>query len=75
MNWLSALLRKMGLRSATIEPKELSGDDLRALLDVEIRQAFGMSLTEFTAALERGDLDPESPRVAGLAVLVGARAG
>jgi hypothetical protein len=53
--------------------KELSGDDLRALLDAEIQESVGMSLSEFTAALEEGRLDPESPGVAGLAILVGAR--
>jgi hypothetical protein len=58
-----------------MDAKELSRADLHLVLDTEIRETTGMSLAEFTAAIESGRLDPESPRVAGLAILVGARAG
>jgi hypothetical protein len=56
------------------EPRELDNEDFRALLDERVRRAVGMSLQEFIEALQAGKLDPESPQVAGLAILVGARA-
>ena len=58
--------------SATAEPQELSQEDFEALLEERVRAAFDMSLSEFVAALRDGTLDPESPRVAELALLVSA---
>jgi hypothetical protein len=49
--------------------------ELQTLLDAEIRETKGGSLAEFREAIESGRLDSQSPRVAGLATLVGARAG
>lgn len=57
------------------EPRELSREDFLALLDERVREALGMSLEDFVAQLKSGDLDPESPGVASLAILVDARAG
>lgn len=58
-----------------MDAKELTQEELRSLLEGEVRTVTGMSLDEFTAALEQGRLDPETPRIAGLAILVGARTG
>jgi hypothetical protein len=69
MDWFRWIHRR------TPAARELNEAQLRALLDTEIREATGMSLLEFTAALEEGRVDPESPRVAGLSILLGARAG
>jgi hypothetical protein len=55
------------------EAKELSQKEFRRLLEKRVQESFDMSLTDFTAALSDGRLDPESPRVAGLAILLGAR--
>ncbi len=58
--------------SAVAEPEELSQEDFTALLEERIRASLGMSLAEFVTALRNEELDPESPRVAELALLVGA---
>lgn len=71
MDWFPYSLKRFGRRAS--EARELNEDELRALLDSEIRETAGMSLPEFTAALEQGTVDPESPRLAGLAILLGAR--
>jgi hypothetical protein len=55
------------------EPRELSREEFRALLEERVIAALGMTLDEFIEALDDGSLDPESPQVAGLAILVGAR--
>lgn len=55
------------------KPKELSEEDFRLVLDGRVRRTLDMSLEDFTAALKDGRLDPESPKVAGLAVLVDSR--
>ena len=55
------------------EPRELDREDFAAFLDERVRASLGMSLAEFVAALRSGELDPESPRVASLAILVDAR--
>ena len=67
--------REKGVPMSAVEPVELSQDDFLQFLEERIQEAFGMSLEEFVAGLQDGSLDPESPRVAVLAVLVGARAG
>ena len=59
--------------TSVAEPRELSRDDFRAFLDERIRESLDMSLGEFIEALNAGHLDPETPEVAGLAILVGAR--
>jgi hypothetical protein len=79
MRWISALIERLrGKRQSAADPrpdaKELSREDMRDLLDAEIRNTTGMTLPQFTAALKDGTIDPESPRIAGLAILVGARA-
>jgi hypothetical protein len=56
------------------EPRELERDEFRRLLELRVQGSLGMSLSEFIRALREGRLDPESPKVAGLAILVGARA-
>ncbi len=56
-----------------MDAKELSRADLIVLLDETVRASLGMSLADFREGLEAGRIDPESPRVAGLAILVGAR--
>ena len=58
--------------SAIAEPQELDSEDFRALVEKRVQRALGMSLDEFMKALAEGTLDPESPQVAGLAILVGA---
>jgi hypothetical protein len=58
--------------SALAEPRELSQEDFIAVLEERVQGSLGMSLAEFVAALHEGELDPESPRVAELALLVGA---
>jgi hypothetical protein len=57
------------------EPRELSQQDFVALLEERVRASLGISLDEFVAQLRSGELDPESPGVASLAILVDARAG
>lgn len=59
--------------TSVAEPRELDRDDFRAFLDARIQATLGMTVGEFIVALESGKLDPESPRVASLAILVGAR--
>jgi hypothetical protein len=56
------------------EPKELSREEFAVLLEERVQASLNMSVPEFIARLEDGRLDPESPRVANLAILVGARA-
>jgi hypothetical protein len=59
--------------SAVVEPQELSGDEFRALLEERLRETLAMTLEEFAEGLAEGRLDPESPEVAGLAILVAPR--
>jgi hypothetical protein len=59
---------------AASEPRELSRDEFAAFLEERVSSSLDMSLADFVAALEEGRLDPESPEVASLAILVGARA-
>lgn len=56
------------------KPKELSDDEFRRVLSERVARTLHMDLDEFTAALRDGSLDPEEPRVAGLAILVNERA-
>jgi hypothetical protein len=56
-----------------VQPKELNREEFLAFIDARVQATLDMSVDEFMAALESGKLDPESPRVAGLAILVGAR--
>jgi hypothetical protein len=49
----------------------LSRDEYRALVEERVQKYLGMSLDEFLAALDRGDL-PDSAAVSHLEVLVGA---
>jgi hypothetical protein len=57
------------------EPRELDGDEFRAFLDDRVQATLQMTLPDFIKALSLGDIDPEqSPEVASLAILVGARA-
>jgi hypothetical protein len=60
--------------TAEPEPRELDSEDFRVLLDERVRRALGISLQQFIEQLRAGELDPESPEIAGLAILVGARA-
>jgi hypothetical protein len=55
------------------EPKELSREEFAVLLEERVYESLNMSVSDFIARLEDGRLDPESPRVASLAILVGAR--
>ena len=59
--------------SSVAEPRELSREEFAELLEERVQASLNMSLADFVAALEEGRLDPESPRVADLAILVGAR--
>lgn len=56
------------------EPVELSEAEFRKLLDRQVQESFNMSLVEFRKQVADGRLDPEAPKVARLAMLVGARA-
>jgi hypothetical protein len=56
------------------EPRELDREEFWAFLDQRVQASLGITLEQFIAALESGELDPELPQVAGLAILVGARA-
>lgn len=56
-----------------MDAKELSAAKMRRLVESDIRRVTGMSLTEFKTALADGKIDPEEPKLAGLAMLVGAR--
>lgn len=58
----------------TAEPRELDRDEFRVFLDERVQMTLDMTLSEFINALDEGRLDPESPQVASLAILVGARA-
>lgn len=53
------------------EPKELTAEEFRALLEERCRRYFDMSLEEFLTALDAGELD-DQPAAADLAILVGA---
>jgi hypothetical protein len=54
--------------------RELGEDEFLQLLEERVVTSLNMSLTDFITALDAGKLDPESPRVADLAILVGAPA-
>lgn len=56
------------------EPIELDREQFAAFLDERVRSLLDMTLDEFILALREGRLDPESPQVASLAILVDARA-
>jgi hypothetical protein len=62
------------MRRDDAEARELNQEEFRELLEGRVRESLNMSLSEFMAALKDGRLDPESPRVASLAILLGARA-
>lgn len=62
------------MRTLPEESKELTPEEFRALLEERTRYYFGMSLDEFTAALDEGRLDDE-PAAMDLAILIGARSG
>ena len=55
------------------EPIELDRDEFWTFLDARVRATLDMSLPDFIEGLRLGELDPEEPQVAGLAILVGAR--
>lgn len=42
------------------------------MLEERVQACLGITLEEFVEQLNRGTLDPESPRVAEIAILVGA---
>ena len=64
---------KLSLRR-TPKPKELSDEEFRNVLNERAKRTLNMNLDEFTVALREGRLDPEAPKVAGLAILVNERA-
>jgi hypothetical protein len=57
------------------EPLRLSQEEFEELLASRVRDAFGMSVEEFQAALNDGSLDAESFEVSDLALAVSARTG
>jgi hypothetical protein len=63
-------MRRMAAREIA-EPKELSADEFRALLERRIRRRFGMTLVRFVEAIEAGELD-DDPAATEFAMLVGA---
>lgn len=55
------------------EPQELTREEFERLLEERVLRHLGMSLEEFIALLDRGEL-PDHPAATELAILVGARA-
>ena len=55
------------------EPIELTWEEFERLLDERTRRDFGMSIEEFTAAWDAGEL-PDTPAVMNIAILLGDRA-
>ena len=53
--------------------EEASPDEWRAMLEESARRELGMSLAEFERAYWAGELDPEKPGVAELALLIPPR--
>lgn len=53
----------MSTRTGVPRVAELDRDQGRALVDSEARQLLGMSLEEFEAAYDAGELDPGDPDV------------
>lgn len=53
------------------EPRELSREELLAVLEERVRRYLDMSLDDFLAAIDRGEL-PDHPAATDLAILVGA---
>jgi hypothetical protein len=60
--------------SAVADPQELNGDEFREALERRVEETLSMTLDELVEALRAGTIDPESPAVAGLAILVAPRA-
>ena len=60
--------------SALADPQELNGDEFREALERRVEETLSMTLDELVEALRAGTIDPESPAVAGLAILVAPRA-
>ena len=56
---------------AIAEPRELNREEFRDFLDQRVRASLHMTLDEFITELREGRLDPESPQIASLAILVG----
>ncbi len=55
------------------EPIEVTWEEFERLLDERTRRDFGMSLEEFAAAWDAGEL-PDTPSVMNIAILLGDRA-
>jgi hypothetical protein len=55
------------------EPKEVTHEDFLRVLEERTLKAFGLTLEQFADRLHKGELDPESPRVAALAMFLRAR--
>ena len=77
MSWLVSMSDRivrlwLRMRGDGVEARELSQEEFRSFLERRVRESLNMSLSDFMTALEEGRLDPESPRVAGLAILLGA---
>lgn len=62
----------MGFLRREPDSRELSQEDFIAVLEERVQACLGITLEEFVEQLNRGTLDPESPRVAEIAILVGA---
>jgi hypothetical protein len=56
-----------------ISLEALSQEDFMVLLEERVAASLHMSVADFIARLDAGELDPEAPRVADLAILVGER--
>jgi hypothetical protein len=56
------------------QPREVSAEVFRALLEERTRRYFDMSLDEFIEAFRAGRLD-DSPTALDIALLIGARPG
>ena len=75
MGVLDKLTAKLGFgKHDQPETVELTEDAFRAFIEKRVEESVGLPLDEFREQLADGRLDPESPRVAELAILVGARA-
>jgi hypothetical protein len=54
------------------EPIEITWEEFERLLDERARRDFGMSLEEFTAAWDAGEL-PDTSKVMSIAIFLGGR--
>lgn len=54
---------------------DMSNDEYRAFLDVEVRARIGLSLDEFVARVNAGEIDWDHPEAFALAGLVGVGDG